>query len=1121
MSELIESYSRIIFWVQQISDQIKAAEQEIAKRSSTVSDNSAVRIKKLEEQLEKIDDYLLKVRGFQELAKKNLDSQNVLTIEAPPGYRVNLNRLRNWAMMIDPTSSNDPYAQRVNVVAKCDEHFLLGKQKEFRERIEQLKSQQESGDDEEQAALKRQIAELQETLRQYVRGEEMAQFAKKVVEANEEYWHKNAASAFSCPAESVPMLAAGANAVPLPVDKTGREWLKTMMGGYYDAENSRVLLPLEMDNRREYILRVLCTPSRRKDLDRALQHLVLETVKRSPAGSRKVQILDAVRYSAASMGSLRSLEGTFALEPIPRNPEQLTNTLERIVSSMADLDEQLEAYDSVAEFNEGEPSEKRIAQTTLVVFGWPNAFTGRDRELLQRIMTGYERFGVSIVTVSYQNADKKDYEVRDPMPEYALQNAVTVTMQQKLTTVRQQDNRPNAFVWYSLLGDISEECIKSVQAVRIDKKTVSNEYFHYYSDTDRPEYVRVYKKVELPFGVDSKGTIYNVSFENENFAAYLVGASRSGKSTLLHTLIAGLIRNYHPDNLELWLADFKQLEFKKYIQHRPAHVKYILLDESQELVYDLIDKLTQKMMERQRLFAQLGKERIDQIDATKLDEPLPVIFVILDEFSIMSQAIAESETYRLRLQNLLAKGAALGIRFLFSSQTFTTGIAGLTPTARAQIQQRIAMKGTKDEINATLELSSNIRTEQVNNWMDALPPHYALIKHRISADQLPEVNRVLVMYIPDYAVRDQMIDAINSKLKAEENYQPQQIRTYVNKHPVVVDGNSYESFDSRVDSLDNWLEIAPNREDYSGDEYFLNLGTPRLMDSMRPLALTPESRENLLLIGGAGEMPCTAAILLSAIRSFRRGGGKVHIWAYGRNRLYRKYQNVWNQFDCRTDLDEICDEIRRVHNNITSQEEGKDLFLLLGLERITAEFELAEGMPAGTGKVVHSDVNLDALIASGAVSQEEDGEPDLFAQLMGLGDLPDEPQEEMPASEPAQDPAEDAGSKETGLYNAAEDLSYLLRQGSRMGYYFMTASNSLIDFKQTGLKLDLFHHKLTFQISKDDSWELLGKSSAAGLPAHICQYSNGLDTYSFRPYVHKEIGWDGWSVDENGIAVNN
>ena len=215
------------------------------------------------------------------------------------------------------------------------------------------------------------------------------------------------------------------------------------------------------------------------------------------------------------------------------------------------------------------------------------------------------------------------------------------------------------------------------------------------------------------------------------------------------------------------------MEFKRYIKHLPPHVKYVLLDESTELVFDLIDKLTAEMMERQKLFARLGKQRIDQVDTTKLDQPLPVIFVILDEFSIMSQSIAESPIYKLRLQNILAKGAALGIKFLFSSQTFTTGVAGLTATARAQIQQRIAMKGTKEEISETLELSANLKTEQVRNWMDALPPHYALVKFRISADTLPQVKRFLVMYFKDYAPRDEMIDSIRNGMHVVDKYTQQ------------------------------------------------------------------------------------------------------------------------------------------------------------------------------------------------------------------------------------------------------------------------------------------------------------------------------------------------------------
>ena len=125
------------------------------------------------------------------------------------------------------------------------------------------------------------------------------------------------------------------------------------------------------------------------------------------------------------------------------------------------------------------------------------------------------------------------------------------------------------------------------------------------------------------------------------------------------------------------------------IRCRP-HVKYILLDESRELVYDLIDKLTEKMMERQRFFmTHRDLKKVENVPGTVY---MPVIFVILDEFSIMSQAVEQSESYKLKLQNILAKGRALGIKFIFASQEFTKGVSGLTSTAKEQIQMRLAMK---------------------------------------------------------------------------------------------------------------------------------------------------------------------------------------------------------------------------------------------------------------------------------------------------------------------------------------------------------------------------------------------------------------------------------------------
>jgi hypothetical protein len=72
---------------------------------------------------------------------------------------------------------------------------------------------------------------------------------------------------------------------------------------------------------------------------------------------------------------------------------------------------------------------------------------------------------------------------------------------------------------------------------------------------------------------------------------------------LLHTIITGLLRQYHPDDVELWLADFKMGEFSQYINPMPPHIKYILLDESAELVYDFVELLTKELLRRKQYFS--------------------------------------------------------------------------------------------------------------------------------------------------------------------------------------------------------------------------------------------------------------------------------------------------------------------------------------------------------------------------------------------------------------------------------------------------------------------------------------------------------------------------------------
>ncbi len=73
-------------------------------------------------------------------------------------------------------------------------------------------------------------------------------------------------------------------------------------------------------------------------------------------------------FNSASMGSLRALESSCVMEQIPRNPDQLTATLEQIVSGFADTDEILELHDSVSEYNASVDPAKQIPLSTIIVF---------------------------------------------------------------------------------------------------------------------------------------------------------------------------------------------------------------------------------------------------------------------------------------------------------------------------------------------------------------------------------------------------------------------------------------------------------------------------------------------------------------------------------------------------------------------------------------------------------------------------------------------------------------------------------------------------------------------------------------------------------------------------------
>ena len=104
-------------------------------------------------------------------------------------------------------------------------------------------------------------------------------------------------------------------------------------------------------------------------------------------------------------------------------------------------------------------------------------------------------------------------------------------------------------------------------------------------------------------------------------------------------------------------------------------------------------------------------------------------------------------------------------------------------------------------------------------------------------------------------------------------------------------------------------------------------------------------------------------------------------------------------------------------------------------------------------------------------------------------------------------------------YDAREDLKYILTHGPNLGYHFIMVFNGVGEMKQCKMDISLFKHKMLFRTARQEAIEVVGSSGSnvvSELDDHTFRYTDGIESVSFRPYLHKGLSWDGWSVTEYG-----
>ena len=198
------------------------------------------------------------------------------------------------------------------------------------------------------------------------------------------------------------------------------------------------------------------------------------------------------------------------------------------------------------------------------------------------------------------------------------------------------------------------------------------------------EFKKVNSKLAIALGRDAAGEP-SVADLVRMPHVLIAGATGSGKSVMINSIIVGLLINNSPDELRMIMVDPKRVELTGY--NGLPHLLTPVITEPKDTVAAL-GWCVREMERRYKLCAAAGKRNIDQYN----DEPdlaegkLPYIVVIIDELAdLMIVAAREVEGSIVRLAQM---ARAVGIHLIIATQRPSVDV--ITGLIKANVPTRIA-----------------------------------------------------------------------------------------------------------------------------------------------------------------------------------------------------------------------------------------------------------------------------------------------------------------------------------------------------------------------------------------------------------------------------------------------
>ncbi|WRC46694.1 DNA translocase FtsK [Helicobacter pylori] len=206
-------------------------------------------------------------------------------------------------------------------------------------------------------------------------------------------------------------------------------------------------------------------------------------------------------------------------------------------------------------------------------------------------------------------------------------------------------------------------------------------------------------KVSVPVGWDINHKEVCFEIGNAQNHTLICDHSGSGKSNFLHVLIQNLAFYYAPNEIQLFLLDYKEgVEFNAYVADPPLeHARLVSVASSVSYGITFLKWLCDEMQKRAELFKQFN---VKDLSDYRKHEKMPRLIVVIDEFQVLFSDNKSTKAVEGHLNTLFKKGRSYGVHLVLATQTMRG--TDINPSFKAQIANRIALPMDAEDSSSVL-----------------------------------------------------------------------------------------------------------------------------------------------------------------------------------------------------------------------------------------------------------------------------------------------------------------------------------------------------------------------------------------------------------------------------------